>query len=783
MNVSAAARFARLFLLGCLLCAPSVLLAGESVLWYRQAAGGKWESALPLGNGRLGAMVYGNSDTEHLMINEDSLWSGWPVAEQDREGAYAALQKARAMIKQGKSKEGGALLLKEFCSPYGYGKRDFGAYQAFFDAWLEFGHDPKSVENYRRELDLATGVASVRYRVGGTTYTREVLCSHPDQVVAVRLQADKPGAISFRLRVGSPHKKIEVEARDNALMLSGAVDNGAGNPPGLRFEGRVQVLAEGGEISAGDGVITVKAADAVTLLVAGATDYRLAWPNYRGGEPSEKNTATFARLGKKSYAQIRKDHVADHASLFNRVALDLTGTSRDDLPTDERLAAYKKDRVDRGLEALVFQYGRYLLIASSRPGSMPANLQGIWNKSNKPPWNCDYHLNINLQMNYWPAGNTNLTECSEPLARWLSDVMKPGAKTAKKAYHASGWVVHHTANVWGATAPGPARGVHMMEAESGAFICQNIWDHFAFTQDRDYLEKVAWPILKGAAEFWIDTLQEVDGGHLAVNPSYSPEHGPLSDGAYYQTMVLWDLFSNCLEADKILGGDEAFRKTLQSVRERLQPPKIGRYGQLSEWRNPELEKNANKDRHRHVSHMFSVYPGRQIVPGRDPDLAAAVVKSMNFRGDEATGWSMGWKINLWVRLLDGDRAHKLMGNLISKRLYPNLWDSCPPFQIDGNFGYTAGVGEMLVQSHLRRTDGEGYEIHLLPALPKAWASGSVKGLRARGGLLLDLVWKDGVLTRVTVRAGGGTAGRLHYRGRAVEVDLSKKAVLVFDGQL
>jgi alpha-L-fucosidase 2 len=275
----------------------------------------------------------------------------------------------------------------------------------------------------------------------------------------------------------------------------------------------------------------------------------------------------------------------------------------------------------------------------------------------------------------------------------------------------------------------------------------------------------------------------VEGGRLAVNPSYSPEHGPLSDGAYYQTMVLWDLFSNCLEASKILGGDAEFRKTMQSVRDRLQRPKIGRYGQLSEWRNPELEKNANKDRHRHVSHMFSVYPGRQIVPGRDADLAAAAVKSMNFRGDEATGWSMGWKVNLWVRLLDGDRAHKLMGNLISKRLYPNLWDSCPPFQIDGNFGYTAGVGEMLVQSHLRRTDGDGYEVHLLPALPKAWASGSVKGLRARGGLLLDLVWKDGALTRVTVRAGGGTVGRLHYRGRVVEVDLGKKPVQVFDGQL
>ena len=763
------------------------LVAGPSTtLWYRQGAGKSWESALPLGNGRLGAMVYGNPATEHLMFNEDSLWSGWPVADQERKGAFAALQKARALIREGKSKEGAAILLKDFCSHYGYGKPDFGAYQTFFDAWLDFGHDPKSVENYRRDLDLSTGVATVSYRTGGVAYTREVFCSHPDQVVAIRLGADRPGSVSFRLRATSPHKKTTVAARGNELVLSGAVDNGKGRPPGMRFEGRMKVLPEGknAKLSAADGTISVKNADAVVILVAGATNYRLAYPDYRGAAPEKRNSATFARLGAKSYQDIKRDHIADHSRLFGRVSLDLAGTSRDDLPTDRRLAAYKKDRADRGLEALVFQYGRYLLIASSRPGGLPANLQGLWNNSNKPPWNCDYHLNINLQMNYWPADSTNTSECFEPLARWTADLLKPGAKTAKISYHARGWVVHHSANVWGFTAPGPARGIHMMEAESGAFLCQNIWDHFAFTRDREYLKSTAWPLLKGAAEFWLDNLQEVEGGFLAVNPSYSPEHGPLSDGAYYQTMILWDLFTNCIEASKILGADPGFRKNLQSARDRLQPPTIGRYGQLREWRDPALNRGADKDKHRHVSHLWAVYPGKQIVPGRDPELTAAAVKSMNFRGDAATGWSMGWKINLWARLLDGERVHKLVGNLISQRLYPNLWDSCPPFQIDGNFGYTAGVAEMLVQSHIPRPDGDdGYEIHLLPALPGAWATGSVAGLRARGGLVLDLSWKDGALTSVTVHSAGGKTGRLHYKDRTLELDFGNRSRLELDGKL
>lgn len=352
------------------------------------------------------------------------------------------------------------------------------------------------------------------------------------------------------------------------------------------------------------------------------------------------------------------------------------------------------------------------------------------------------------------------------MIQWTKDITQPGAKTAKIHYNSRGWVAHHTCNVWGYSSPGPGRGIHMIAAESGAFLCQNIWDHYAFTQDKDYLENTAWPILKGAAEFWLDNLQEVEGGLLAVSPSYSPEHGPLSDGAYYQTMIVWDLFSHCIEAADILGKDAAFSQELIKVRDRIQPPKIGQYGQLCEWRDPKLEKNSNKDHHRHVSHMYSVYPGKQIIPEQHKELTAAAIKSMNLRGDAATGWSMGWKINLWARLLDGDRAHKLIKNFISSRAYPNLWCAHPPFQIDGNFGYTAGVAEMLLQSH---TD----EIVLLPALPSAWATGSVTGLCTRGGFVVDMNWANGTLISATIHNRSGTNCIVRYKTKQLELKLKQ----------
>ncbi len=753
-------------------------------LWYRQPAA-RWEESLPLGNGRLGASVFGGIQSEHILLNEDSMWSGWPVPNANREGAFGALQKARQLIRQKQTGEASKLLMDEFCSNYGYGKPDFGAYQTFFDAWLDFPHDPQTAIDYRRELNLNTGVARVRFHCEGVTYQRECFCSHPDQVMVLRVTADKPESVSFVLRVTSLHKRIQVTAQRDELVLSGNVNTSTAEHDGLQFEGRLRVRAQGGRITAEDGTIRVTDADSAIVLIAGATNYRLAWPGYRGTPPDERNRATLQRVQQKTYEQLKADHVADHGRLFRRVTLQIEGPNRSNLPTDERLKAYAQTRDDRGLESLLFQYGRYLLIASSRSGGLPANLQGLWNNTNTPPWNGDYHLNINLQMNYWPAGPANLPECTEPLIAWVTDLTKSGQQTARQSYHSRGWVAHIVSNVWGSTAPGPKRGIHMLAVESGAFLCQNVWEHYAFTQDRAYLERVAWPIMRGAAEFWVDNLQEVEDGYLAVSPSYSPEHGPLSDGAYYPTMIVWNLFTNCIEAAEILGVEPEFRARLRALRERIQPPQIGEYGQLCEWRDPALEKNANRDKHRHISHLFAVYPGHQIVAGRDSDLAAAAVQSMNFRGDEATGWSMGWKINVWARLRDGDRAHKLIGNLISGRLYPNLWDAHPPFQIHGNFGYTAGVAEMLLQSPERverlgngspevqpaSTDPAPFVLHLLPTLPQAWRAGRVKGLRARGGFEVDIAWRDGRLETAAIRSTWGRTCRCRYGERTADIQL------------
>ena len=734
-------------------------------LWYAKPAA-TWEERLPLGNGRLGAVVSGGISQELLQCNEISLWAGWSEPENDRPNAAVALEKVRKLLREGNRDEAGKVAVTEFLSPRGFDKPDFGRYQTLCDVVADFDDIPTQTTNYRRELDLTTATARVSFQADGVTYTREYFCSYPDQALVMRFTASAPGKVNCRLHFKSLHKKYSVTARDGELQFSGQVDNGDGNPAGMKFEAALRARPEGGTVSIEDGRLAIKAADAVTVLMCAATNYKLEYPRYLGEDPGARIARTFSAIGDKSYAELHETHVQDYRRLFGRVTLDLSGGATSSESTDARLANYKQRRDDRELEAMLFQYGRYLLIATSRPGGLPANLQGLWSNSNNPPWHADYHLNINLQMNYWPADSANVSDCFTPLAAWLSDLRAPGAKTAKMHYNARGWVVHHSSNVWGFTAPGSARGIHMLEAESAAFICQNVWDHFAFTQDKEFLRNTAWPLMKGAAEFWVDSLQEVPGGYLVVSPSYSPEHGPLTQGAYYQVMIVWDLFSNCIDAARILDVDPEFCETLKKLRDRLLPLKVGEHGQLCEWMDADLEKDVVTDHHRHVSHLFAVYPGRQIIPGRDTALTDAAVQSMNFRGDDATGWSMGWKINIWARLRDGDRAHKLIGDLLAGKVYPNLWDAHPPFQIDGNFGYTAGVIEMLLQSHTG-------EIELLPSLPKAWPTGKVTGLRARGGFTVDIEWKDGKLVRYRVAAPEPREVRVRVSGKVQTITAEK----------
>ncbi|NWK54468.1 glycoside hydrolase family 95 protein [Verrucomicrobiaceae bacterium N1E253] len=745
-------------------------------LWFDTPAS-QWEQGLPMGNGRLGMLVHGDIGKETIVFNEDSLWSGWFEPANDREGAYRALQLTRQLIKQGARQDEIKKAAMEFCSLHGYGKADFGAYQSFCSVTVSSGHEQKDVSNYHRRLDLKSAVSKVTYEHDGVRYEREFFSSYPAQVNVMRYRASRSGALDLNLNLHSLHKKAKITVDSDGLVIRGEVDNGKNKPEGMKFEGRLRVKVRGGRLTSGESNLQISGADEVLVIMTGATNYQLDYASqYRGASPELKNIEVLKQLKNKSFSVLKQEHTLDYQALFKRVRLHLAGTDRSDMPTDQRRQLYRESKDDVGLENLTFQYGRYLMIACSRPGSMPANLQGLWNHSNSPPWTCDYHLNINFQMNYWPVDLCNLSECAEPMVRWTTDLMKPGKKTAAVHYQSPGWVAHHTTNVWGFTSPGPARGIHMLEAESSAFLCQNIWDHYAFTGDIKYLRERAWPLLKGSADFWLVNLQENADGSLSVSPSYSPEWGPLSDGSYYQTMILWDLFEHCIKVSSILGVDEQWATELKLKQARLQPLKIGKYGQLHEWRQDQYEEGIDKKKHRHMSHLWSVYPGHQIVPGRDADLTKAAIRSLNLRGDGATGWSMGWKINLWARLLDGNRTHKLIGNFIGSRVYDNLWCAHPPFQIDGNFGYTAGVAEMLVQSHAG-------QINLLPALPDVWHTGEVSGLKARTGIELSIAWKNGSLRNVELLSSIKQSVPLTYKGKRVQVDLPKGKKIHLDSHL
>ena len=739
--------------------APLVLSYGKPAV--------AWTEALPIGNGRLGAMVFGGPERERLQLNEDTLWAGGPY-DPNNTNALAALPEVRQLIFDGKYDAADKLISRSLMAvPLSQMQ-----YETVGDLFLDL---PKgtNIENYRRELNLDTAVSRVSYTRDGVAYVREVFSSPVDQVIVMRLTADEPGKISLVAGMKTPQAAtIKTEAGDT-LVMNGVNGSANGIKSALKFQARVRVLAPGGKITAGTNSLSVEHADSVTLFIAAATSYK----TYRdvSGNPEAIVKKQIAAAAKKSFTKLIAAHTAEHQRLFRRVELNLGESSATNLPTDERIKRFADDN-DPQLAALYYQFGRYLLICCSRPGTQPANLQGIWNDSMNPPWGSKYTININTEMNYWPVDTANMGECVDPLISMVMDLTHTGARTAKVMYNARGWVVHHNTDLWRASAPidGPFSGIW---PTGGAWLCQNLWDHYLFTGDKNYLKEI-YPAMRGSAQFFLDTLVEEPTHHwLVTSPSLSPENGhpegrtSVVDGPTMDMEILRDLFANCIQASEILGVDKDFRTKVAATRERLAPLQIGEQGQLQEWLKDWDAKPGTDQHHRHVSHLYGLYPSGQIDVRTTPELAAAVKKSLELRGDRATGWATAWRLCLWARLHDGDHAYRILQFLLSpERTYPDMFDAHPPFQIDGNFGATAGITEMLLQS-------QNGVIEFLPALPSAWPTGSVKGLRARGGFEISLAWRDGKLESAEVKSTHGTRCHVRYGDKTASLALKPGQVI------
>lgn len=778
-----------LLLLGLALVGRAGTKETPLALWYGQPAM-NWNEALPIGNGRLGAMIFGGVHSERLQLNEDSLWSGRP-ADDDNPEAFTALPEIRRLLFAGKYVEAQQLanrklICKGAGSGQGHGARvPYGSYQTLGDLKLEFTHPGSGAPaNYQRTLNLESATATVSYEFAGVRFEREIFASAPDQAIVVRLKADRRGALNFRASLArSESAQISIVGKDE-LLLHGQLWSGQAQD-GMKYAARLKVICHDGKISADSTALRVENASEVLLLLSAATDYRMQLPDWRHGDPGQASATQLALAAGKSFKTLRAVHIADYQALFNRMSFDLGGEAAAKLPTDERLKAVSKGGTDPALVSLYFQYGRYLMISSSRRGDLPANLQGLWADGINTPWNCDYHANINLQMIYWPVETANLVECFEPLDRYINFLTGPGAKTARVHYGARGWTVHTLANAWGFTAPGesPSWG---LSPSAGAWLAQHLWEHYAFSRDTNYLQHVL-PILRASAEFSLDWLvEDPKTGKLVAGPATSPENrfttadGQTASLCMAPTMeqeIIWDCFQNYLEAARVLGVSEPTVAEVEKALPRVQGPKIGSDGRLMEWSEEFKEPEPG---HRHTSHLFALHPGRQISRAATPELAAAARKSLEFRlanGGGHTGWSRAWIINFWARLGDGDKVGENVQALLAKSTLPNLFDTHPPFQIDGNFGGVAGICEMLVQS-------QAGEIELLPALPKSWANGSVKGLRARGGYEVEVVWRDGKLASATVRnVSGDGMCKVRLGQKLTEVQVKRGKAISLDANL
>jgi len=727
--------------------------AQERVLRYDKPAQ-SWNEALPIGSGCLGAMIFGGVPRERIQFNEDTLWKGGPH-DYAHPGAAESLAEIRGLLFAGKPREAEALAMERFMSlPLGQ-----MPYQPFGDLLFDFpGHE--AFTDYERSLDIGQALGAVRYKVGGTLFTREVFASAPDRVIAIRIAADRKKALAFSVRMDTPHAARSLETSGDRQTLSLSVKDGA-----MKGAARIVVQSDGDIRIAGE-KIEVTGAGQATIYLAAATNF----VSYKdvSGDPAARIQTDLEKILWTSFQQIRSRHIADYRSLFDRFDIGFGSSGRDALTTDRRLRMYPDSPDDPGLVALYVQYGRYLMISSSRPGSQPANLQGLWNQELDPPWGSKYTTNINAEMNYWPAETTNLADCHEPFFRMVEDCAEAGRATAKAHYGAEGWVLHHNTDIWRGTAPINHANHGIWQGGSG-WVSRHLWEHYLFTQDAAFLRERAWPVMREAARFYAAVLvSDPKTGFLISAPSNSPEIGGLVAGPTMDHQIIRSLFEACVEASAILGQDREFADKLALLIPRIAPHRIGRLGQLQEWMD---DVDDPDEHHRHVSHLWGVYPGADITWEKSPEMMKAARQSLLIRGDEGTGWSLAWKINLWARFLDGDRAYGLLKLLFRVKdeagggggggSYINLFDSHPPFQIDGNFGAAAGIVEMLVQSHQGLID-------VLPALPKALASGHVRGVRARGGFELDLEWRDGKPVRLSVLSTAGRPCRIRVNGEMRE---------------
>jgi alpha-L-fucosidase 2 len=744
-------------------------------LWYNKPAS-KWEEAMPIGNGRLGAMVFGGTDVDQIQFNEETLWTGKPH-DYSNQGAYKYLGQIRDLLWQGKQKEAETLALENFMSvPLRQQK-----YQPFGDLWLIFpGHE--SVTGYRRELDISTAVCKTEYSVNNVLFTREYIASYPDNAIAISISASKKKSVTFEILLTSLHEGFSLLSTDDGFLeLNVKVKDGV-----LSGSACLKVSVKDGKISMADNKLKIEKTTSAVIYLVAATNY-ISPLNVSGDPQALTNKSLLSVMG-KSYPEVRRIHISDYQSFFNRFTINLGSSGTEDQPTDSRIRNVL-EKMDNSLAALYVQYGRYLMLSSSRPGTNPANLQGIWNDKLNPSWDSKYTVNINTEMNYWPVEVLNISECHEALFKMVKELIPFGERVATNHYGARGWVLHHNTDIWRGAAPINASN-HGIWVSGSGWLAHHFWEHFLYSRDKNFLAGTAWPVMKGAALFYSDFLvADPKTGYLISTPSNSPENGGLVAGPTMDHEIIKSLFKACIEASEILQTDKPFADTLRQMLPKIAPYKIGRFGQLQEWME-DIDDPENK--HRHVSHLWAVHPGAEINWKDTPDLMEAAKKSLIARGDEGTGWSLAWKINFWARFRDGNHAWKMVQMLLrpegSKNIqatgggntgggsYPNLFDAHPPFQIDGNFGGAAGIVEMLLQSHLDAID-------ILPALPDAIPSGHIKGIRARGGFELEFAWEKGSLTSLKVISKAGYPLSLRYKDKTFTSVTRKGAVLKFDGDL